>query len=291
MLCRGVNQAARSQRSADRLTDSPGERRPCLQAALLLALVLGFGSGCASLARRQPSDRQFVFGRDSLAYTNELLWVYEFDAATGKTTTRPTVPKPEYRHYCFVMAHATRVFFDFAEFAPDQPKLDAAGYRPLIREILGRNARSDPARRGRVIIPGYANLHEFSRDHEALMKDACGGHWQSFVQRGHWRIIFPFSRRHQAGMAGRLRTELARGIAPIIHVVLFPAQTINHALVVYGVAETSDGLQFSCYDPNDPANPLELTYLSQERQFRFPATKYFSGGDVDVNEVYRNWLY
>ena len=205
--------------------------------------------------------------------------------------SRPRVPKPEYRHYCFVMARAARVFFDFARFAPEQPRLDAAVYRRLVREVLARNARSDPARREKIVLPGYANLHEFSRDHEALLKAAGGGNWRSFVQRGHWRIIFPFSRNNQAAMAARLRAELARGVAPVIHVVLFPEQTINHALVIYRVTETADGSRFSCYDPNDPGKPLELSYEATGRQFRFPATKYFSGGAVDVNEVYRNWLY
>jgi hypothetical protein len=232
-----------------------------------------------------------VFGHDSFAYANELLWEYEIDPTTGKTITRPRVPEPEYRNYCFVMARGARVFFDHARFAPDQSRLDDTGYRRLVRNVLGRNARADPARRDKIVIPGYKNLHEFSRDHEALLKSASGSNWQSFVQRGHWRIIFPFSRRNQAAMADRLRAELARGVVPVIHVVLFPEQTINHALLVYEVKETAEGLQFSCYDPNDPVKPLELSYEAAGRQFRFPATKYFSGGAVDVNEVYRNWLY
>lgn len=299
MLCRGMNQEAKLNTctiistcttSASRL---PARRRQHfgLGLPLLVTLTLFLVSGCASTVHRQPSDRRFVFGHDSFAYANELLWEYEIDPATGKTITRPRVPKPEYRHYCFVMARAVRVFFDFAEFAPGQPRLDDAGYRQLVREVLARNARADPARQHKIIIPGYANLREFSRDHEALLKAAGGGNWQSFVQRGHWRIVFPFSRRHQAEMADRLRAELCRGVAPVIHVVLFPEQTINHALLVYGVRETAKGLQFSCYDPNDPGKPLELSYEVTGRQFRFPATKYFSGGAVDVNEVYRNWLY
>lgn len=253
--------------------------------------MLVFATGCASTSKRPASDRRFVFERDSFAYGNELLWEYEPDPATGKMKTRPRDPRPDYHHYCFVMARAARQFFDFAEFRPELPKAEEAVYRERIREVIRRDPRSNPATRSSIVIPGYAGLREFSREQEALLKELCGGAWESYVQRGHWRMIFPLSRSHQEDMAERLRGELARGILPVIHLVRFPQLTINHAMVVYAAEPVPEGIRFLCYDPNDPARPQEITYRHEERRFDTPRNKYFIGGRVDIYEVYRNWLY
>lgn len=258
---------------------------------IALVLVLVLVVGCASTAKRPPSDREFTFGRDTFAYANELVWDYEVDPATGEMTTRPRDPKPDYTHHCFVVARAARQFFDFARFDPAQPKAAPAEYRRLIAAVVARDPRANPARREPVVIPGYANLHEFSRDHEALLKEECGGAWQSYVQRGHWRMLWPITTSQQQRMAERLQGELDRGIAPVIHLVRFPQLTINHAVVVYTAVATGTGVEFRCYDPNNPVEPLVITYRNEERRFHTPPNNYFIGGRVDVYEVYRNWWY
>jgi len=261
-----------------------------LALAALAALVL-ISTGCASTAKRAPTDRQFVFERDGFAYANELVWEYEPDPATGKMNTRPREPKPDYTHHCFVMARAARQFFDFAEFRATEPKVNESIYRQRVKEVIGRNPRSDPARRDPVVIPGYPNLRAFSREHEPLLKDLCGSAWESYFQRGHWRVVFPFSDRHQEAMVERLQRELSRGMAPVIHLVRFPQLTINHAVVVYEAAATDEGVRFLGYDPNDPTRPLVIYYRREDRRFYTSQNDYFIGGRVDVYEVYRNWLY
>ncbi|HAV62926.1 MAG TPA: hypothetical protein DCY13_11245 [Verrucomicrobiales bacterium] len=258
---------------------------------MLLSLLLLGTTGCATTANRPAAERRFVMEEDSFAYANELLWDYRVDPGTGRVVTESREPKPEFHHQCFVMARAARQFFDFAEFAPGAPRPDEAVLRDQIEKVLERDPRSDPARRGRVVIPGYASLRELSREQEALLKDACGGSWQSFVQRGHWRIVLPFSGRHQARMATRLRAELDRGIVPAIHLVRFPQLTINHAMLVIDVEEGPEEIRFICYDPNDPAAPRVVSYRKEDRRFHLPMTNYFPGGRVNVFEVYRNWLY
>jgi hypothetical protein len=258
---------------------------------LVLTSLLAFTAGCASTAKRATTDRQFDFERDGFAYANELVWEYEPDPATGKMNTRPREPQPEYTHHCFVMARAARQFFDFAEFRATETKADEATYRARVKEVIARDPRSDPARRERIVFPGYANLREFSREQEAMLKELCGGAWESYVQRGHWRVVFPFSASHQEEMAERLQRELARGMAPVIHLVRFPQLTINHAVVVYEAVEKAEGVQFRCYDPNDPIRPLEIDYRREDRRFSTPQNDYFIGGRVDIYEVYRNWLY
>lgn len=254
-------------------------------------VLLVLASGCASITTRQPTGRHFEFGRDNFAYANELQWVYEPDLEAGKMRTHARVPKPDYHQYCFVMSRAARQFYDFARFDPKLPKTDEATYRRLIDEVLSHDPRSDPAKHKLVVIPGYADLYDFSRDYESDIKDLCGGGWQSYVQRGHWRMLFPFSDAHQAKTVVTLRRELEKGIAPVIHVVLFPAQTINHGVVVYRVEDVPEGVRFWCYDPNNPKTPLQITYQNDDGRFHTPMSNYFFGGEVDVYEVYRNWRY
>ncbi len=252
---------------------------------------MALATGCATTASRAPSTREFVLEHDRFAFPNELVWEYEPDPATGRMNTRPREPKPSYHHHCFVMVRAARQFFDFAEFRAHEPAADEATYRRRVREVIARDPRSDPARREPVVFPGFENLREFSRAHEPLLKELCGGNWESYFQRGHWRMVFPITEGHQRRMAKRLQQELARGVVPVIHLVRFPKLTINHAVVVYDAEQEGEDVRFSCYDPNAPEEPLLVTYRASERRFYMPRNGYFIGGRVDVYEVYRNWLY
>jgi hypothetical protein len=139
----------------------------------------------------------------------------------------------------------------------------------------------------RIAIPGFANLRQFSAAHPDLLRKNCGGAWQSYTQRGNWRMILPFSRRGQAGMVAELQKALASGHIPIIHVVTFPRLTINHVLLIFGVSTANAGLEFHCYDPNICEKPLVLVYDYAGRTFIFPRTHYFPGGKVNVYEIYR----
>src|SRR5881628_1141479 len=79
---------------------------------VLIALFLAlFAAGCASSSRQQSFSRPFTFGHDTFAYANELVWEYQFDDATGKTSHHKRVPPPDYTHHCFVVARAAKQFF------------------------------------------------------------------------------------------------------------------------------------------------------------------------------------
>ena len=261
---------------------------PTLRLGLLfLTLAL---AGCASHpATVATLARPFIFQTDTFAYANELVWEYNF------TSNRPThwrrEPPPEYAHHCFVVARAARQFFDHTRFAPDQPEVSDEEYRRLIRAVVGRSSRRTSTEADRIVIPGYANLHSFSENKSQLLKAECGGAWQSYFQRGHWRMVFPFSRGHQAGVARRLLDSLQHHGLPVVHIVRFPKLSINHALLLFDATESDAEIRFVVYDPNDPAQPTPLIYRRTERTFLFPANRYFAGGRVDAYEVYRNWLY
>lgn len=248
-------------------------------------------TGCATLERDAiQTARPFDFHQDTFAFANELVWEYQTDPQTGKMFSTPRTPQPTYTLRCFVLVRSARQFFYNARFDPSQPTL--AEYRQPIRQISRRNARRPPAPDAApIIFPGYNNLRAFSRRHEHVLKQNLGGSWQSYVQRGNWRMVFPFTRRHQERTARRLDQSLETGRLPIVHLVRFPQLTINHALLLYDSRDAEHGIEFLAYDPNSPDEPVILSFDARRRTFFFAANRYFSGGRVDVYEIYRGPLY
>lgn len=256
---------------------------------MFLCLVI-LATGCARTVTTTRSPvRPFVFGQDTFAYANELMWHYEIDPVSGKMTHSPEKPKPDYTHHCFVVARSARQFFDNARFDPSAPIADQQTYRAAIRKVIHvnpRHALSEP-----VIIPGYSNLFAFSQAQEKLLKRECGGAWQSYFQRGHWRIIFPLKPSHQQQMAAQLSSRVQAGLLPLIHLVRFPQLTINHAMLLFDSRETTNGYEFEAYDPNSPSRPVTLSFDGISGRFQMPAARYFPGGRVDIYEIYHAWDY
>jgi len=255
----------------------------------LLMVLFACLCGCAA-PKRFVGPRPFDFQKDRFAYANELVWEYYFDA-NGKWAHRRRQPEPDYTHHCFVVARAARQFFQHATFDPAAPIADEITYRQLIRRV----AATDPAcvlpEEKRITIPGYANLREFSEAQAQLLKAECGGAWHSYFQRGHWRMIFPFSRAHQARTMEHLLADLQENRPPVVHIVRFPRLTINHALLLFDAKVTEKEVLFSAYDPNKPDQLKILTFNRGNRVFTFAGNDYFPGGEVDIYEIYRNWNY
>src|SRR5215471_16599131 len=148
---------------------------------LLLVVVL---SGCAT-HNGFVGSRPFNFQTDTISYANELVWEYHFDAE-GKWVHHRREPEPDYTHHCFVVARSTRQFFQSAKFDPTQPVVDDATYRKLIRHVIAVDPADPLPEAKRIVIPGYANLREFSAARRRLLQEECGGAWHSYFQRGHW---------------------------------------------------------------------------------------------------------
>jgi hypothetical protein len=134
-------------------------------------------------------------------------------------------------------------------------------------------------------------LRQFSEAQETLLKAECGGAWQSYFLRSHWRMTLPITRRQQEQMARQLLEAFSKKPTPIVHLLRFPQLTINHGIVLFGFRETDSAIQFQAYDPNIPAHPAQLTYQRADRTFYFPRNHYWPGGKLDVVEVYRGWFY
>jgi hypothetical protein len=250
---------------------------------LLLALLCG----CAT---QKPfvGPRPFDFQKDTFSYANELVWEYHFDA-NGKWVHQKREPEPDYTHHCFVVVRSARQFFQNARFDPNLPVADEAAYRKLIRRVVSVNPAHAVPESKRIVIPGYPDLRAFSLAQEKLLEAECGGAWHSYFQRGHWRMIFPFSRKSQAKTAERLVADLKQNRPPVVHIVRFPQLTINHAMLLFDAIETGTEVRFMAYDPNAPGKPATLTFDRASRTFLLPANDYFPGGRVDAYEIYRNW--
>jgi len=243
------------------------------------------------MAPTEQSTHTFQFERDTFAFPHELVWQYHFDPATGAMTTFNTDPPPTYYHRCFVMVRSVRQFFYHARFEPDQPAVQPETYRRLVREIVARDPRRACAESGRVAIPGFDGLRTFSRAHEALLKTELGGPWQSYFLRSHWRMIFPVMPWHRERMAKKLKQSLAKRSLTLAHLFRFPRITINHGIVLYGLAESEQNLEFEAYDPNIPEHPVKLVYEKQRRVFTFAPSKYWGGGTLSVVEIFCDWPY
>jgi hypothetical protein len=243
------------------------------------------------ISRKLPLERTFQFERDTFAFPNELVWEYRLDPSTGTMNTFRNVPRPNYAHRCFVLVRSCRQFFYHARFDPKQPKAETAQYQQLIRQVVSRSPRQPSPEIDLAVIPGYDCLREFSQAQEALLKAECGGAWQSYFLRSHWRMTLPITRRQQEQMARQLLRAFTEKPTPIVHLVRFPQLTINHGIVLFDFSETDFAIQFQAYDPNTPAHPVELIYQRADRTFYFPRNHYWPGGKLDVIEVYRGWFY
>lgn len=271
----------------------PGQECWLLAGGLWLFILGGLLGGGCSLPRQEPGtfQRQFAFGRDTFAYSNELFWVYRVNPDTGKTYHHWRDPSPDYAQHCFVVSRSVRQFFQHARFDPTLPATDEPTYRRLVRAVVHRNPRFELGPDDKIVLPGFANLHEFSAVYEQLLKEECGSMWQSYFQRGNWRMIWPFSATHQRRTAAQLADSIRRNRPPIVHVAHFPKLQINHALVLFAVHETAEGLEFELYDPNIATHSSKLYYRHASGRFYFPPQSYFPGGTVDVYEIFHRWNY
>jgi hypothetical protein len=235
--------------------------------------------------------RRFCFERDTFAFAHELVWKYRFDPVTGAMTTYKADPPPTYYHRCFVLVRATRLFFDYARFAPELPPTDAQTYEKLVRQIIASNPRKKCAEENRIVIPGFDGLRSFSKVNEDILKNNCGAAWESYFLRSHWRMIFKVYGRFQEKMAEKLKRSVQKRGVSLVHLFRFPRITINHGIVLYDFTETDDKISFTAYDPNLPEQPVELIYEKKLRAFTFAPNIYWGGGVLSVMEIFCDFPY
>src|SRR2546425_741452 len=214
--------------------------------ALGVALLV---SACASVAPVPSTARPdgagvpgFTFTTDTFAFPNEI---------RARHPDRDDL----YANYCFVLARGLRQFFLFARFDPSAPPAARAPWEPA---ATGEE---------RIVIPGYANLREFSRAQEAAVKEGLGGRFWTLVHWTNWRVTFPVTRGHQAEVAREVIDELDAGHLVQLLVTNWPKPELNHTVVAFESRPTEGGVDFVVWDPNNPAQPGIMTFDQNARRF------------------------
>ncbi len=237
-------------------------------------------TGCLAAALPPPATTAgpattvpgFAFATDTFDFRND---IRERNPGIGNL----------YANYCFVLAKGLRQFFAFARFDPSAPRLDHEAYVRRSQEVLAQPPweQAWPAA-ARITIPGYPNLREFSRGEEHAVKRALGPRFWTWVHWTNWRVTFPLTPEHQAGVAQEIMQELTAGRLVQLLVTNWPKPELNHTVVAYQFQDAPDEIQFTVWDPNDPSTPNRLTFDRQRR--RFVATE-LSATEPDIIRVFR----
>jgi hypothetical protein len=247
--------------------------------------VVWLATACASAVPPPPSAGgghaavpAFSFATDTFAFRNDI---------------RSRNPHREdlYANYCFVLARGLRQFFTFARFDAAASRLSHAQYVERVRAIVSRPPWAEPVPMDdRIVIPGYPDLRAFSRGEEAAVKAGLGGRFWTWVHWTNWRVTFPVTRGHQAGVAREIMQELEAGRLVQLLVTNWPKPELNHTVVAYAYRATPDGVEFTVWDPNDPDTPGVMTF--QHEAGRFEATRLYDTerGAIRAFRMYFSWL-
>lgn len=221
----------------------------------------------------------FVFATDTFAFPNQV---------------RAHTPSSDdlYANYCFVMARSLRQFHRFARFEPALPRLSSDGYVERVRAVVARPPW-EPALPAddRVVIPGYADLREFSAAQEAAVKEGLGGRFWTLVHWTNWRVAFPVTRGQQQRVARQAIEELRAGRLVQLLVTNIPTIELNHTVVAFAYRRTARGVAFTVWDPNEPGAPGVVLFDEQRR--RFWAERVFDTrpGPIRAFRMYHSWFW
>ena len=153
-------------------------------------------------------------------------------------------------------------------FDNSDPKLDRAGYVERVKHIVARPARDAALPLDdRIVIPGYTNLREFSRDEESAVKEGLGGPFWTWLHWTNWRVVLPVDGSHQEGVAHEILHELRAGRLVQLLVTNWPKPELNHTVVAFESRPTANGVEFLVWDPNNPDGPGIMTWDSGARRF------------------------
>jgi len=220
----------------------------------------------------------FSFADDTFAFPNLI------------RAHHPDVPDL-YANYCFVMARSVRQFFLFARFEPGAPRVDHAEYVRRVKRIVARPPwEGVPPPDDRIVIPGYANLREFSRAEELAVKEGLGSRFWTLVHWTNWRVTFPVSGTHQERVAEEIETELRAGRLVQLLVTNWPRPELNHTLVAFAYRAQAETVEFVVWDPNDPVEPGLITFDRTQRRFWATHVYETTAGPIRVFRMYYSRL-
>jgi hypothetical protein len=245
-----------------------------------LALVL-LTAGCASATSLNsplpapPPEPAIRFGVDTFAFANE---------SRSKNRGKPDL----YANWCFVLTRGVAQFQRFARFEPAAPRLSPEAYAERVRAVTARPPWREPLPADdRIVIPGYASLHEFSRAEERAVKAGLGGRFWTWVHWTNWRVVFPMPGTQQAGVARETLAELRAGRPVQWLVTNLPIFELNHSVVAYDFRiDGEHAVDFFVYDPNDPSSPGIIRFDADQRRFWSTSVHDTSVGPIRAFRMY-----
>lgn len=247
-----------------------------------LALIAVLFAGEAS-AKENPAA--LTFPEDTFAFSNDTVFAYGVDEQ-GKLTISKKEKVPDFSHRCFVLCRATLQFLKFARFDPAAPEVSDEEYRRIVRQVsripVWLPKRPDNRR---IIVPGYANLYNFTRGRQGMLKEELGNWLPTYLRIGNWRIVFPMPRPGQAALARWLTRQIDQGRPCAVFLARFPK--MNHVVIVYNYRREPGGsIRFIIYDPNYPGEEAWLRFRAGQSSFELQKRWYFPGGRVNALRVY-----
>lgn len=249
-------------------------RRPITRlcaAALLLPLFL---TGCSAFRQSAkivtPGPRAFDFATDTLALPVPQPAPQEEKEALADPALRGHVD-----------AHIARQFFLHARFEPTQRPPGTETRIALVRQVLKREANEPSRDDQRVVIPGYANLREFSRLQGHLLRAEswlvcrCENRATLFTK------AFGGDSGKDAAVA-ELVSSIAANRPALVRLYRHHALQYNRSLLVFDSHAGEGHVCFTAYDPAAPKQPVELTFNRVSRAFALSDDTASSGPALGV---------
>ena len=225
--------------------------------ATTLTAALASAGPLTGALRRPSRGPALRFGVDTFAFRND-----------SRIHHRG---KPDlYANWCFVIGRAVVQFQRFAVFAPDAPRLAPGDYTALVRRITRRPPWWTPLPPDRrIVVPGFASLHELTREMEKAVKAGLPGRFLTLVHWSNWRMVFPHPPGQQERVASEMVSELQAGRPVQLLITDFPRIKLNHSVLAYDYAEREpDLVDFAVFDPNDPREPGVVRFDCRAQRFR-----------------------
>ena len=248
---------------------------------LLVALVVlpALLTGCAGLRESAqgvaPGPRAFDFATDTLALPTRAPALLENQEPLSESALSG------HRD-----AGVARQFFLHARFEPGLPPPSNARRFALVREVLGRKADGLPAGDQRVVIPGYANLREFSRLQGHLLRAES---WLLCACEARTAVaVKAFGKRDEQKVAvvQALGGSLAANRPVLVRLHQQRVLKYDRSLLLVSAQEQDGEMSFQAYDPAVPSGRVQLRFNRESRAFALSDDAAASGAALGV-EIHR----
>lgn len=249
-------------------------RRPLVRLSAAALLVSHCLTGCSvfrhSARVPAPGPRAFDFATDTLA-------VRQTEPAPREE--KEALADPALRGH--IDAHVARQFFLHARFDAAQRPPSTETRVALVRQVLKREAHETPSYEQRVVIPGYANLREFSRLQGHLLRAesslVCGCENRASL------LVKAFGRDSGKDAAvSNLVTSVAANRPVLVRLYREHELQYNRSLLVFGSHAGEGQVCLTAYDPAAPRQPVELTFNRVTRVFALSDDATSSGSSLGV---------